>query len=57
MTDSALHGNQFWNADEIVGDEVEEEIGGDAGEAAMLGLAHGAVLLAPPEDALDHRPA
>ena len=55
MTDSALHGNQFWNANEIVGDQVEEKVGSDAGDAAMLGLAHGAVLLAPTEDALDHR--
>ena len=57
MTDSALHGNQFWNADEIIGDQVEEEVGSDAGDAAMLGLAHGAVLLTPTEDALDHRAA
>ena len=47
----------FGNADEIVGDEVEHEVAGDGGDAAMLGLAHGAVLLAPAEDALDHGPA
>lgn len=52
-----LRGNQFWNADQVVGDQVEQEVGGDAGKTAMLSLAHGAVLLAPSEDALDHRPA
>ena len=50
-------GDELRNADEIVGDEVEHEVGADGGDAAMLGLAHGAVLLAPAEDALDHGPA
>jgi len=36
---------------------VEQEVGGDASDAAMFGLAHGAMLLAASENALDHRPA
>jgi len=55
----ALHGlllcsEQFGNADEVVGDQVEQEIGADACDPAMLGLAQGAVLLAPAENAFDH---
>src|SRR6267142_2324314 len=52
-----LSGKQFGNADQVIGDQIEQEVGGDASDAAMFGLAHGAVLLAPTEDALDHRPA
>jgi hypothetical protein len=52
-----LHSNQFGNADQVVGYQVKQEIGGDVTYAAMLGLAHGSVLLAPTEDALGHRPA
>jgi hypothetical protein len=48
---------QFGDADQVIGDEIEQEVGGDASDATMFGLAHGAVLLAPSEDALDHRPA
>jgi hypothetical protein len=44
------------NADQVIGDQIEEEVGGDAGYAAMFGLAHRAVLLAPAEDAFGHRP-
>jgi hypothetical protein len=51
-----LRSDQFGNADQVVGDQIEEEIGGDATDAAMFGLAHGPVLLAPTEDALGHRP-
>src|ERR687897_2001695 len=51
-----LSGQQFGNADQVIGDQIEQEVGGDASDAAMFGLAHGAVLLAPSEDALDHRP-
>jgi len=47
-------GDELWNADEIVGDEIEHEVSADGGDAAVLGLAHGSVLLAPAEDALDH---
>ena len=43
------------DADEIVGDKVEQEVAANAANAAMLGLAHRAVLLAPAKDALDHR--
>src|SRR5258707_14118455 len=50
-------GDELGNADEIVGDEVEHEVGADGGEATMIGLAHGAVQLAPAEDALGHGPA
>ena len=49
-----LSGKQFGNADQVIGDQIEQEVGGDASDAAMLGLAHGAMLLAPAEDALDH---
>ena len=49
-----LRSNQFGNADQVVGDQVKQEIGGDVTYAAMLGLAHGSVLLAPPEDAFGH---
>jgi hypothetical protein len=45
----------FRNADQIVGDQVEQEVGSDSGNAAVLGLAHCAVPLAPPENAFDHR--
>jgi hypothetical protein len=52
-----LGSHQFGNADQVVGDQIEQEVGGDATYAAMFGLAHGPVLLAPTEDALGHRPA
>src|SRR5258708_20450926 len=52
-----LRGNQFGYADQVIGDQIEQEVGGDASDAAMFSLAHGAVLLAPSEDALDHRSA
>src|SRR6201990_882997 len=52
-----LRCSQFWYADQVIGDQIEQEVGGDATDAAMFGLAHGTVLLAPTEDALDHRPA
>jgi len=41
---------------QVVGDQIEQEVCGDASDATMFGLAHGAMLLAPSEDALDHRP-
>jgi hypothetical protein len=47
-----LRCNQFGDADQVIGDQIEEEVGGDATDAAMFGLAHGSVLLAPTEDAL-----
>src|SRR6266536_2395240 len=52
-----LRRQQFGNADQIVGDQIEHEIGSDTGSAAMFGLAHRAVLLTPAEDAFGHRPA
>ena len=51
-----LCGKQFGKADQIIGDQVEHEVGGHASDAAMFGFAHGAVLLAPAEDAFDHGP-
>ena len=48
---------QFGNADQVVGDQIDQEVGCDAADAAMFGLAHRAVLLASTEDAFDHRPA
>ena len=48
-TDSCLRDEQFWNSDQIVGDNVDEKIACDGGHATMLGLAHRAVLLAPTE--------
>ena len=48
---------QFGNADQVVGDQIEHEIGSDLGYAAMFCFAHRAVLFAPTEDAFDHRPA
>lgn len=52
-----LRSHQLGNADQVVGDQIEQEVGGDATDATMFGLAHGAMLLAPAEDALGHRPA
>lgn len=52
-----LRCKQFGNADQVIGDQIEQEVGSNASDATMFGLAHGAVLLAPSEDALDHRPA
>src|SRR6266496_3064565 len=52
-----LRRQQFGNSDQIVSDQIEHEIGGDTGYAAMFGLAHRAVLLTPAEDAFGHRPA
>src|SRR6516165_2558462 len=52
-----LRRDQFGDADQIVGDQVEQEIGSNSGDAAMLGLAHCTVLFAPAEDAFGHRPA
>jgi hypothetical protein len=52
-----LRRHQFGNADQIVGDQIEHEIGSDTGSAAMFDLAHRTMLLAPTEDAFSHRPA
>src|SRR5580704_7028999 len=52
-----LSRDQFGDADQVVGDQIEQEISSDRGDAAMLGLAHRAVLLAPAENAFGHRPA
>jgi hypothetical protein len=39
-----LGGNQFRDSDQVVGDEVEQKSSGDASNAAVLGLAHCAML-------------
>ena len=57
LNDACLRRDQFGNADQVVSDQIEQEVGGDATDVAMFGLAHRAVLLAPTEDAFDHRAA
>ena len=52
-----LRRDKFGDADQIVGDQVEQEIGSNGGDTAVLGLAHCTVLFAPAEDAFGHRPA
>jgi hypothetical protein len=44
-----LSGKQFGNADQVIGDQIEQEVGGDASDATMFGLAHGAMLLPHPK--------
>ena len=44
-----LHSQQLGKADQVVGDEIEQEVGGDADDPTMLGLAHRSMLLAPTE--------
>ena len=56
-TTACLSGDQFGNADQIVGDQVKYEVGGNTTDAAMLCFAHRAMLLTPAEHAFDHRPA
>jgi hypothetical protein len=54
FSDSASRGDELGNAHEIVGDEIEHEVGRDGCDASMFGLAHRAVLFAPAEDAFSH---
>ena len=54
---SCLCRDQFGDSDQVVGDQIEQEIDGDGSNAAVFGLAHRAMLLAPAEDAFGHRPA
>src|SRR6202047_2063523 len=49
-----LCGNQCRDADQVVGDEVQQESSVDTSNPAMLSLAHRAMLLAPAKDAFDH---
>ena len=49
--------HQPGNPDQIICDQVEQEVSRNPRDPAMLGLAHRAVLLAPAENALDHRAA
>jgi hypothetical protein len=46
--------DELRDADQIIGDDVDEEIASHAMNAAMLGPANGSVLLAPTEDAFNH---
>jgi len=46
--------SQPGDPDKVVGDQIEQEVGGDASRASMFGLAHGSVLLAPAEDTFGH---
>ena len=48
-----LGGDQFRDPDQVIGDAVQPEPCTNTGNAAVLGLAHRAVLLAPAEDAFD----
>src|SRR2546426_9171870 len=52
-----LRRDKFGDADQIVGDQVEQEIGSNGGATAVLGLARCTVLFAPAEAAFGHRPA
>ena len=54
FAESGLCRNEPRNADQVIGDEIEDEIGADPKNAAMLGLAHCAIFFAPAEDAPDH---
>ena len=39
------NGNQFGDSDQIIGDDVEEEVAGNAGEAAVLGFSPGSPMI------------
>jgi hypothetical protein len=52
-----LGADQLGNTDQVIGDQVEQEGPSDAVAAAMFVPAQRAMLLAPAEDAFDHRPA
>lgn len=45
---------QFWDTDEVVADQIEQKVGGHSGQTPVFRLTHGAVLLAPSEQTLDH---
>ena len=47
--------NQFWNADQVIGDQIEQEVGGE--RCRDVWSCAWSMLLAPSENALDHRPA
>src|SRR5260221_11696504 len=49
--DAKLGGQQVGNAEQGIGDQGEQEIGSDASDAAMVGLADCTVLFAPAADA------
>jgi hypothetical protein len=50
---SGSGGDEFGDADEVAGDQVEHEVAADPFDAAVFGLAHRAMLLAPAENAFD----
>lgn len=45
--------NEFGDSDEIVGDDIEQKVAGNVGDAPVLGLSQSAMLLAPSEHAFD----
>ena len=45
---------QFRDTDEVVADQIEQKVSRDSGKPTVFRLAHGAVLLAPSEQTLDH---
>ena len=49
FAESGLCRNEPRNADQVIGDEIEDEIGADPKNAAMLGLAHCAIFLPQPK--------
>jgi hypothetical protein len=49
FAESGLCRNEPRNADQVIGDEIEYEIGANPKNAAMLGLAHCAICLPQPK--------
>jgi len=45
---------QFRDTDEVVADQIEQKVSSHSGQTPVFRLAHGAVLLAPSEQTLDH---
>ena len=45
---------KFRDADKVVADQIEQKVGGDSGETPVFRFAHGAVLLPPSKQTLDH---
>ena len=48
---------QFEDSDQVVGDQIEQQVGNDPGSATMFDLTHHTVLLTPTEDAFGLRSA
>ena len=45
---------KFRDADKVVADQIEQNVGGDSDETPVFRFAHGAVLLPPSKQTLDH---